>query len=89
MLFMIIEDLSRGGPDAVSDRFQRQGRMMPDGLHYVSSWIDPEHQRCFQLMETHDPALLGEWVSAWADLINFEIVPVLPSAEYWEERGRP
>jgi oligoribonuclease (3'-5' exoribonuclease) len=66
---------------AVYRRFRDQGRMMPDGLLYVSSWIDDKMERCFQLMETHDRTLLDEWMAHWSDLMHFEIYPVITSKE--------
>lgn len=86
---MVIEDLSVGGLEAVHDRFQRQGRMLPEGVEYLSSWIEENGRRCFQLMEAEDRALLDEWVARWSDLVSFEIVPVLPSADFWKRGGNP
>ena len=86
---MVIEDLSVGGLEAVHDRFQRQGRMLPEGVEYLSSWIEENGRRCFQLMEAEDRALLDEWVARWSDLVSFEIAPVLPSADFWTRRGNP
>jgi hypothetical protein len=86
---MIIEDLSRGGLGAVHDRFEHQGRMLPDGVKYLSSWIEEDGNRCFQLMEAEDPALLDQWAARWFDIVSFEIVPVVPSADFWKRRGNP
>jgi hypothetical protein len=82
VLFMVIEHYT-AGPGPVYERAARQGRMLPDGLRYVDSWIvdDEAMDRCFQLMETDDPALFDEWLSRWRDLGSFEVVPVLTSAE--------
>jgi hypothetical protein len=55
--------------------------MLPAGLTYVDSWVDERLDRCFQLMETDDPALFAEWIAGWSDLASFEVVPVLASAE--------
>jgi hypothetical protein len=62
-------------------RFRDQGRLAPAGLVYVSSWVDDDLRVCYQLMETDDRALLEAWISNWADLVDFEIVPVVTSAE--------
>ncbi|HSJ94836.1 MAG TPA: DUF3303 family protein, partial [Gaiellaceae bacterium] len=62
-------------------RAAERGRMLPPGLVYVDSWIDESLSRCFQLMETDDPALLDAWIARWSDLAEFEVVPVLGSAE--------
>ena len=82
MLFMVIETF-RHGPGAVRERFFAEGRLMPEGLRYVASWIENGGGRCFQIIEADDPARIPEWTSRWADLIDFEIVPVLTSAAYW------
>jgi len=66
-------------------RFRDKGRMMPVGLIYVSSWVDQELGRCYQLMETDDHALLDEWMANWNDLIDFEVYPVITSKEAVEK----
>lgn len=81
MLFMVIERFRNGDAKAVYRRFRDQGRGMPEGLRYVNSWIEASFDRCFQVMECDDARLLQQWVAAWSDLIEFEIVPVVPSAE--------
>ena len=81
MLFMVIERFKNRDARAVYRRFQEKGRMAPAGLQYVGSWIEANFDRCFQLMECDDARLLQQWVAAWNDLIEFEIVPVVPSAE--------
>jgi hypothetical protein len=82
MLYMVIERYL-GGPGPVYERAAAQGRMLPDGLEYVSSWVvdDDRMDRCFQLMRTSDPALFAVWTARWNDLVSFEIHPVLTSAE--------
>ena len=81
MLFMVIERYKNRDARAVYRRFREQGRMAPEGLTYVGSWIEANFDRCFQLMECDDARLLQQWVAFWSDLIEFEIVPVVPSAE--------
>ena len=81
MLFMVIERFKNRDAVAVYRRFRDQGRMAPEGLRYVGSWIEANFDRCFQLMECDDPRLFQEWVARWGDLADFEIVPVVPSAE--------
>jgi hypothetical protein len=81
MLFMVVERFKNRDAKAVYRRFRDQGRGAPDGLTYVGSWIEASFDRCFQLMECDDARLLQQWVAAWSDLIEFEIVPVVPSAE--------
>jgi hypothetical protein len=96
MLFMVIEHYSHG-PEPVYQRAAERGRMLPDGLRYVDSWIadDGRLDRCFQLMETSNPELLDVWRDRWADLCDFEIFPVIKSDEAarrvgvrWDTSGR-
>jgi hypothetical protein len=81
MLFMVIERYRNGDAAAVYARLRERGRMMPDGLSYVDSWVEASLHRCFQLMECDDPRLLQQWVAAWSDLVEFEITPIVPSKE--------
>ncbi len=78
---MVVEHFKGCDPAPVYKRFAEQGRLMPDGLNYVNSWIEVGMDRCFQVMETDDPALLQEWIKNWGDLVDFEVVPVVTSAE--------
>ncbi len=80
MLYMVVETFIRG-PAPVYERAADQGRLLPDGLEYVDSWVDERLDRCFQLMRTDDPALFEEWTARWSDLAEFEVVPVIGSAE--------
>jgi uncharacterized protein DUF3303 len=79
MLFMVIERFRNRDPQAIYRRLDERGRQMPEGLTYVDSWIEPNFDRCFQLMETDDLTLFQQWIAAWSDLMEFEIVPVVPS----------
>lgn len=81
MLYMIIEHFRPGRAPEVYRRFRDRGRMAPEGLRYVSSWVDLGFGRCFQVMEAESEDLLREWTVNWDDLIEFEIVPVRTSAE--------
>ncbi len=81
MLFMVIERFRGRDAKAVYRRFRERGRMAPEGLTYVGSWIEANFDRCFQLMECEDARLLQQWVANWGELIDFEIVPVVPSKE--------
>jgi hypothetical protein len=80
MLYMIIEHF-KGDPAPVYQRFREKGRLAPDALHYIGSWVTSDLQRCFQLMECEDPALLDQWMSQWNDLVDFEVIPVMTSSE--------
>ena len=84
MLFMVIEHFKGGNAAAVGERFRRDGRMMPEGVLYHASWVEPAGARCFQVMEAARPELLNAWVSRWDDLMDFEIVPVLTSSDFWK-----
>jgi Protein of unknown function (DUF3303) len=77
MLFMIIERFKHGNAKLIGERFRRTGRMLPDGVTYHASWIDPAGHRCFQIMEAPYAEALNSWTRHWHDLIEFEIVPVL------------
>ena len=81
MLFMVVERFRDRDAKAIYRRFREKGRMAPDGLKYVGSWIEANFDRCFQLMECDDAALLQDWLLNWSDLVECEIVPVVPSAE--------
>jgi len=81
MLFMVIEHFRPGSAPEVYRRFRERGRMAPEGLRYVASWVDMDYKRCFQMMETDDEALFKQWTANWSDLVDFEIVPVRTSAE--------
>ena len=85
MLFMVIERFKNGDARMVGERFRQSGRMLPDGLTYHASWVDSSGARCFQIMETANPELLNTWVSRWDDLADFEVVPVLTSADFWAQ----
>jgi hypothetical protein len=79
---MVIERFRNGDSQAVSDRFKRHGRMLPEGVTYRDSWIDASGTQCFQLMDAPDVTALEPWIAAWSDLIDFECIPVVASAEW-------
>jgi hypothetical protein len=81
MRYMVIERFHGGDPRPVYRRFRDRGRLMPDGLQYVSSWVTEDFSRCFQVMECEDPRLLQEWMDQWKDLMEFEAIRVMTSAE--------
>jgi hypothetical protein len=78
---MVIEDFRDGDAVPVYRRFRDRGRLAPDGLVYVASWVDEPMGRCYQVMETDDRALLDAWIANWADIVDFEVIPVMTSAE--------
>lgn len=81
MLYMVVERFRNEDALPVYRRFRSQGRLAPPGLTYVASWVDDRFHCCFQLMETEDRSLLEEWMAHWRDLVDFEIYPVVTSAE--------
>lgn len=86
MLFMVVEHFKDDAE--IYRRFSENGRMMPAGLNYVSSWIDTDFRKCFQLMETDDAKLFDEWTANWNDLVDFEIFPVMSSNEAAQQMAR-
>ncbi len=81
MLFMVVERFRPGKAPEVYQRFRDRGRMAPDTVRYVASWVDLAFERCFQVMEAEDEALVHEWIANWHDLIDFEVIPVRTSAD--------
>lgn len=81
MFFMVIERFKNGDAEPVYRRFREQGRMLPEGLQYIDSWVEEGLGRCFQLMECEDEQLIQQWVEKWEDLVDFEVIPVMKSAE--------
>ena len=79
-LFMVVERF-RNGAVPVYRRFRERGRMAPEGLAYVSSWVDEDLATCYQVMETTDRELLDKWMRNWEDLVEFEVHPVMTSQE--------
>jgi hypothetical protein len=81
MLFMVIEHFRNGDARPVYARFRAEGRLAPDGLQYVGSWVTEDLRRCYQVMACDDRRPLDEWIARWAALVDFEVVPVVTSAE--------
>ena len=81
MLYMIIERFKNGDPVPVYRRFRDKGRALPEGLKYVASWVTLDMTTCYQLMECEERALLEQWIARGSDLVDFEAVPVITSAE--------
>jgi len=85
---MVIERFKGGDARAIGERFRREGRMLPPGVTHQASWVDADGGRCFQIMEADRAEDLVAWGACWEDLVEFEIVPVVVSAEFWsKERG--
>ena len=81
MLFMIIEHYRGGDPRPVYERFRLRGRLAPEGLRYINSWVTTDLAHCYQIMECEDRRLLDQWLAAWADLVDFDVHLVLTSAD--------
>jgi hypothetical protein len=81
MLYMIIESFKNDDPTPVYRRFRDRGRLAPEALKYVSSWVTSDMTKCYQLMECDDPLLLEQWIARWNDLVDFEVLPVITSAQ--------
>jgi hypothetical protein len=81
MLYMVVERFRNGDALPVYRRFRDHGRLAPEGLRYVASWVTEDLRRCFQIMECDDSSLLVQWTARWEDLAEFEIFPVVTSAE--------
>jgi Domain of unknown function (DUF3303) len=80
-LYMVVEHFKNKDAVAVYRRFRDRGRMAPEGLTYLSSWVDENFERCYQLMAAEDPSLLDQWMANWSDLVNFEVHAVVTSQE--------
>jgi len=80
-LYMVIEHFKSGDAVPVYRRFRDRGRMAPEGLRYVDSWVAANLERCYQLMETDNPALLDQWIAQWCDIVDIEVHPVISSAQ--------
>jgi len=85
MLYMIIEKFHSDKVKDLYKRFDEKGRLMPEGLTYINSWIDERITTCFQVMETDSIDNIHEWISHWKDLVDFEIIPVITSAQAKEK----
>ncbi len=84
MLYMVVERFKPDAAVEIYHRAQRRGRMLPEGLEYIDSWVDLDFKTCFQLMQTENEDLFQQWISQWQDLVDFEIFPVRTSAEAFQ-----
>jgi Protein of unknown function (DUF3303) len=88
MLFMVIEKFRNQDADAVYRRFREKGRMLPEGVTFINSWVTADLSRCFQIMACDKAAMLQRWIAQWSDLVEFEIVPVVEGKETAEALAR-
>jgi Protein of unknown function (DUF3303) len=84
-LYMVIENFKNGDAVLVYRRFRDRGRLAPEGITYVSSWVSEKLDRCYQLMETEDRSLLNRWMANWSDIVDFEVHRVISSKEAAEK----
>lgn len=81
MLYMVVETYRDGDARPVYRRFRDRGRLAPDGVRYIASWVTTDLRQCYQVMECEDPALLDAWMAAWRDIVDFDVVPVMTSSD--------
>jgi hypothetical protein len=86
-LYMVIEHFRNGDAASVYRRFRENGRMAPEGLTYISSWVNEGLSTCYQVMESPDRSLLEDWMRNWIDLVDFEVHPVMTSQEAAQKVG--
>ena len=86
MLYTIVERFDADGLELMHDRFRSRGRLLPDGVSYIDSYMDPNGRFCFQLMNAESEAALEEWMRRWSDLVTFEVHEVMRSADFWSKR---
>jgi hypothetical protein len=87
MVYMIIERFRGGDARPVYERFRDRGRLAPDGLEYVDSWVTDDLKVCYQVMRCDDRTLLDDWISHWSDIVDFEVIPVITSADARAKAG--
>jgi hypothetical protein len=80
--YMVIETFAPGCRAQVYERYRQKGRMLPDGLRYIDSWLEKDGDRCFQLMEADSPELFDRWIAAWSDLVSFEVIELEERKNY-------
>ena len=85
MLYMIIERFHPGKVKDLYMRFEQKGRMLPEGVQYLNSWIDNQVRTCYQVMESDAEEKIHQWINSWSDLADFEVIPVITSAEEKEK----
>lgn len=85
MLYMVVEHFKNADAVPIYKRFKEHGRLAPEGLKYISSWVDENFKVCFQLMETTSVELLEQWMANWSDIVDFEVFPVMTSVEAVEK----
>ena len=81
MHFVIVERFRGGDPVPVYRRFRDRGRLAPEGLRYVNSWVSTDLTTCYQVMECEDRGLLDQWLANWSDIVEFDVIPAITSAE--------
>ena len=85
MLYMVIEHFHPDKIKELYERFDKKGRLMPNGVHYINSWTDTKVETCYQIMESESEEKLNEWIDNWKDFADFVIIPVLSSEQAREK----
>jgi hypothetical protein len=88
MKYMVVETFRAGMADKIYERFDEKGRMLPDGVYYLDSWLSTDRTKCFQLMEADRFELIEEWTAKWNDLVEFEIVSVQDTPTKVAQKGK-
>ncbi len=81
MLFMVVETFRGQNAEPAYKRIREEGRVLPEGLSFLSSWVTADLSRCFQVMEAEEVTQLQAWAAHWSDLVELEIIPVVPGSE--------
>lgn len=82
MLFMVIERFRDNDMVPIYRQVRDSSRMLPAGLRYIDSWVEPNFSRCFQIMECDDLRLFQQWILEWRGFgVTLEVVPVVSSKE--------
>jgi len=87
MLFMVVERFEPDLLPAMAERFRTSGRMLPDGVEYQMSWMAADGTTCYQVMSATSRKDLDVWIRRWDDLVEFDVIEVKTSQQYWAENG--
>ena len=81
MQFMVSFPLTHRDFKTRVSRFLETGAPPPEGVKLLHRWFTASHSQGFMLVETDDASHLFRWTSEWADLIDFQVEPVITDAE--------
>jgi hypothetical protein len=77
MKCMISWKIAPGHHKAAAGVFLKSGAPTPEGLNLIGRWHGPGSVCGWALVEGEDPKALAQHIAEWADLIEFQITPVL------------